>query len=71
MSTLGRVIYWTVMGVFFVPLVLASGVVLGLVDQWWDIRRLGTAVDDDDNDENDDESDDDLEETSPDRFYQD
>jgi hypothetical protein len=34
------------MGIFFAPLALASGVVLGLVDQWWDIRRLDA---DDDN----------------------
>jgi hypothetical protein len=46
MSTLGRVIYWTVMGVFFVPLVVASGVVLGLADQWWDLRRLDAEVKD-------------------------
>jgi hypothetical protein len=46
MSRLGRVIYWSLMGIFFAPLALASGVVLGLVDQWWDIRRLDA---DDDN----------------------
>lgn len=56
MSTLGRVIYWTVMGIFFVPLVVASGVVLGLADQWWDIRRLdaeipSAAAPDDENDD--------------------
>jgi len=33
-------VYWLVMGLFFAPLILASGVVLGLADQWLDIRRL-------------------------------
>jgi hypothetical protein len=35
-----RTAYWLFMGVFFAPLILASGVVLGLADQWLDIRRL-------------------------------
>lgn len=39
LPTAGRVVYWTVMSVAL-PLVVASGVVLGLVDQWWDLRRL-------------------------------
>jgi len=41
LSNLGKVFYWLVMGFFFAPLILASGVVLGLVDQWVDLRRLG------------------------------
>ena len=40
LSPVGRVVYWAVMGMFFAPLVVVSGVVLGLADQWWDIRRL-------------------------------
>lgn len=56
MSGAGRVVYWAVMGIFFAPLVMASGVVLGLVDQWWDIRRL----DREGLDDGDDNSDDDL-----------
>jgi hypothetical protein len=36
----GRLVFWTVMGVFFLPLLLASGLVLGLADQWLDLRRL-------------------------------
>jgi len=40
MSRLVRAIYWTVMGTFFAPLVIVSSVVVGLIDQWWDIRRL-------------------------------
>ncbi len=31
--------YWTLMGLAFVPLVVTS-VVLGLADQWRDLRRL-------------------------------
>lgn len=55
MSGAGRLVYWLVMGVFFAPLVMASGVVLGLIDQWWDIRRLeaGAGNDDDDNADDD------------------
>ncbi len=40
-----RVVYWTVMGTLFVLLVLASGALLGLIDQWADLRRLNAAVD--------------------------
>jgi hypothetical protein len=36
------------MGVFFAPLVLVSGVLLGLVDQWADLRRLDAVPGDDD-----------------------
>jgi len=39
-----RVVYWSVIGFFFAPLVMASGVIVGLVDQWWDIRRLDAAT---------------------------
>ena len=64
MSGLARVFYWLVMGFFFGPLIMASGVVLGLVDQWWDIRRLGDeppaiAIVDPDEPEGPDDSDDD------------
>jgi MFS family permease len=48
LSNLGRVVYWVVMGVLFAPLLLASGVVLGLVDQWVDLRRLQVRHDDED-----------------------
>ncbi len=74
MSGPGRVIYWLVMGFFFAPLVLASGVVLGLVDQWWDIRRLDSDAEqaDDDEDDNDgDEADDDPGDAPDERFPQD
>lgn len=40
------IVYWTLMGLAFVPLVVTS-VVLGLADQWRDLRRLdpgGTAA---------------------------
>jgi hypothetical protein len=36
-----QIVYWVAAGLFFAPLVLASGVLLGLVDQWFDVRRLG------------------------------
>ena len=47
LSKMGRVLYWLVMGIFFAPLVLASGAVIGLVDQWVDLRRLQAAPEDD------------------------
>jgi len=40
-----RTVYWLIMGVLFPFLILASGVVLGLVDQWWDLRRLDAVPD--------------------------
>lgn len=40
MSMAGRVLYWLVMGTFFAPLILAGGIVLGLADQWRDLRKL-------------------------------
>ncbi len=44
MSMTGRVFYWSVMGFFFGFLIMGSGIVLGLIDQWWDIRRLRSEV---------------------------
>lgn len=40
MSPLGRVVFWTLVGIFAPPLILALGVVLGLADQWLDLRGL-------------------------------
>ncbi len=40
LSTTSRVVFWTVMGLFVTPLVIASGVLLGLADQWLDLRGL-------------------------------
>lgn len=34
-----RVVFWAVAGIFFAPLVLASSLFLGLIDQWLDLRR--------------------------------
>jgi hypothetical protein len=41
----GLVIYWTLMGLAFVPLVVTS-VLLGLADQWRDLRRLDSGAND-------------------------
>ncbi len=49
LSNLGRLVYWVVMGALFALLILVSGVVLGLVDQWVDLRRLQVHHDDDGN----------------------
>jgi hypothetical protein len=49
LSRWGRVFYWLVMGIFFAPLILAAGAVIGLIDQWVDLRRLQVAPDDDNN----------------------
>jgi hypothetical protein len=48
LSKTGRLLFWLVMGVFFAPLILISGVVLGLVDQWVDLRRLQVGSGDED-----------------------
>jgi len=48
LSRMGRLVYWVVMGAAAAPLILASGVVLGLVDQWVDLRRLQVRHDDED-----------------------
>jgi hypothetical protein len=47
LSKMGRLFYWLAMGFFFAPLILVSGAVLGLVDQWVDLRRprLGSGDD--------------------------
>jgi len=45
LKRLGRIVFWSVMGVFFTPLILTSGAVLGLADQWLDLRRLGRGPD--------------------------
>ena len=40
LSPVGRLVFWTMMGIFFGPLVLVSGALLGLADQWLDFRGL-------------------------------
>ena len=40
LSPMGRLMFWMVMGVFCAPLVIVSGTVLGLADQWLDFRGL-------------------------------
>ncbi len=40
LSPLGRVVFWTMMGLFATPLILVGGVTLGLADQWLDLRGL-------------------------------
>ena len=40
MSPLGRVVFWTVTGLFLTLVVMLTGVVLGLADQWLDLRGL-------------------------------
>ncbi len=48
LSPLGRLVFWIVMGVFLAPLVMASGILLGLADHWLDFRRLdGPVIDED------------------------
>jgi hypothetical protein len=51
LSPLGRVVFWTVMGFFMAPVVLVLGVVLGLADQWLDLRGLDRPAPPTDNDE--------------------
>ena len=40
-----RVIFWIVAGFFLAPVLLLSGVVLGIADQWLNFRRLDQASD--------------------------
>lgn len=40
MSPIGRVVFWGVMGIFLILVLAASSVLLGLLDQWFDLRRL-------------------------------
>lgn len=40
MSPLGRVVFWTLAGLFAAPVIIPGGVLLGLADQWLDLRRL-------------------------------
>ena len=39
-----QIIFWLVMGFLFAPLLIISGVLLGLADYWLDIRRLNVPV---------------------------
>jgi hypothetical protein len=48
LSGMGMVLYWVVMGFFFAPLILVSGTVIGLIDQWADLRRLEASPEMDD-----------------------
>ncbi len=36
----GRIVFWVAGAVFLAPVLLASGGLVGLADQWWDLRRL-------------------------------
>jgi len=40
LSPLGRIVFWTVTGLFATGLIILSGVLLGLADQWLDLRGL-------------------------------
>lgn len=46
MSLYVQVAYWVIAGIFLIPVILASSVVLGLADQWMDIRRLNAPPED-------------------------
>lgn len=48
LSPVGRLVFWTMMGIFFAPLVLVSGALLGLADQWLDFRGLDRVQKDED-----------------------
>ncbi len=53
MGTLRQVIYWVILGTILVKPGIFIAVALGVVDQWWDIRRLATRnlTGNDDNDD--------------------
>lgn len=39
-----QIVFWLVMGFLFIPLLIISGILLGLADYWLDIRRLNVPV---------------------------
>ncbi len=36
----GRAVYWLLAAFFLAPVVAAAGAFIGLMDQWWDLRKL-------------------------------
>jgi hypothetical protein len=36
----GRAVYWLLAAFFLAPVVVAAGAFIGLMDQWWDLRKL-------------------------------
>jgi len=36
----GRAVYWLLAAFFIAPVVVAAGAFIGLMDQWWDLRKL-------------------------------
>lgn len=36
----GQVVFWIIGALFLAPVLLVSGCLIGLADQWWDLRRL-------------------------------
>lgn len=40
MTPVGRTVYWLLTAFFLAPVVAVVGAVLGLMDQWWDLRKL-------------------------------
>ena len=46
----GQILFWVVGAMLFAPVMVGGGALVGLVDQWWDLRRLQRpdATDDED-----------------------
>ena len=40
MTPVGRTVYWLLTAFFLAPVVVVVGAILGLMDQWWDLRKL-------------------------------
>lgn len=36
----GRIAFWVLGALFFAPVIVGSGALVGLADQWWNLRRL-------------------------------
>ncbi len=53
MSTVRQVLYWVILGTVLMKPGIYIAVALGVLDQWWDLRRLATRslAEDDDNDD--------------------
>jgi hypothetical protein len=52
MSTVRQVLYWVILGTVLIEPGIYIAVALGVLDQWWDLRRLATrSLAEDDNDD--------------------
>jgi hypothetical protein len=56
LSPLGRLAFWVLGALFLYPVIIGGGAVIGVADQWLDLRRLRQLPETDDDDTDDDET---------------